>query len=228
MEELVLIGHKVQRFPKTKLPEIDFPNFYVMLDLLAATVYLTHYINPLIIAIILIRKDYSLFGRWLCCFGFINTFGVLTQIVWPTAPPWFEHRESVENSVWTMRGDPADLKNVDKLLNIPFFESLYRANPIVFGAFPSLHVAWSLLMPLFVPVLPSICWTYFALVFWASVYLNHHYLIDGVGAVVYVGFSYFLATKYCGWIYLRHRLKQGLPLNRDNKDTTHIKVKIDV
>jgi len=132
------------------------------------------------------------------CFGFLNLIAVVTQLSWPTAPPWYVEAYGDIPPSYTMAGEPAGLERVDDLLQFPLFSSLYGSSPIVFGSFPSLHAAWPLMMTIFFPpqkVIKGIGIFYTAVVWWAAMYLNHHYFIDLVGGGVYVLFSYLLGVS---------------------------------
>ena len=113
--------------------------------------------------------------------------------------------------IWQPRGDAAGLRRIDDRLGIPLFATLYARNRWVFGAAPSLHVATPALSALvlwdacrwgeeegrrdarrsdpprvwqkkFLCTFPVI---YTGAVLWASVYLEHHYVFDGLVGVVY-------------------------------------------
>jgi len=61
----------------------------------------------------------------------------------------------------------------------------FSNSPVVFGAFPSLHSACATMEALFLahffPQVATYAWGYAAVLYWATMYLTHHYLIDVVG-----------------------------------------------
>jgi len=61
----------------------------------------------------------------------------------------------------------------------------FSNSPVVFGAFPSLHSACATMEALFLahffPQVATYAWGYAAILYWATMYLTHHYLIDVVG-----------------------------------------------
>jgi membrane-associated phospholipid phosphatase len=71
------------------------------------------------------------------------------------------------------------------------FENAYSHSLAVFGALPSLHAAYPALAVLLVYQTPSLRWarlpalSYAVLMCFAAVYLQHHYVIDILLALVY-------------------------------------------
>ena len=74
---------------------------------------------------------------------------------------------------------------VDAMLGISYFHAMYSKASSVFGAVPSLHCAYPLLVVLegwrsFGTRLRVLSVSYWLLMIFASVYLDHHWLIDGI------------------------------------------------
>eukprot|EP01091_Cochliopodium_minus_P019740 TRINITY_DN8398_c0_g1_i1.p2 TRINITY_DN8398_c0_g1~~TRINITY_DN8398_c0_g1_i1.p2 ORF type:complete len:164 (-),score=33.32 TRINITY_DN8398_c0_g1_i1:45-536(-) len=132
----------------------------------------------------------------------MNLLAVINQLAWPTAPPWWVDGNTGPAS-YEMKGDPAVLADVDQLLGYPFFANIWSSSPIVFGSFPSLHGAWPFMISLFAPTMTTkilaFCYTFS--VWWAAIFLNHHYLIDLLGGLVYCLIGYFLG-KYLMHTYI--------------------------
>lgn len=96
-----------------------------------------------------------------------------------------------------MSGNPgAALSRVDKLFGIIFYQETYTTqNRIPFGSFPSLHAAWPSLIMFCFPIRGShlfkvlaVC--YVCLIYWAAMYLQHHYVIDLLGGTLYAYLTY--------------------------------------
>jgi hypothetical protein len=84
---------------------------------------------------------------------------------------------------------------VDAVLGISFFNGLYGRSHDVFGAVPSLHVAYPLLLSIEAWRHRSRGMRAFATVFFASmcfsaVYLDHHWVFDVCLGLVYCAVSY--------------------------------------
>ncbi|KAF9422286.1 Aureobasidin resistance protein Aur1 [Podila epigama] len=204
-------------------------------DMLAWLPYgVLHYVLPVITAVLIVffapPGTLPVYAR---TFGYMNLAGVITQIVFPCAPPYlgsasmssfqidepwrgrgfspldarYEARYGpIHPAEYSMPGDPGGLARVDDILGTDMYNSTFTANPLVFGAFPSLHsaIAWQLaffLVFTFGPRAIPFAMTYVFWIWWATMYLNHHYVVDLVGGGVYavVAFwlgSYFLPTLF--------------------------------
>jgi len=208
LENLLLLGTSLQHFPRNKIPEKEqFKDLLTFLDMTAAFAYLIHFVVTWIFAVFLFlyyRKKTTTLGypviqpyTFLWCFGFLNIFAVGTQLAWPTAPPWYVEAYGDTPANYTMPGEPAGLANADDFLQYPLFRNLYGHSPIVFGSFPSLHGAWPIVITIFAPSIRSlkiIGTSYVILVWWAALYLNHHFLVDLVGGGLYVVVSYYIGS----------------------------------
>lgn len=100
-----------------------------------------------------------------------------------------------------MPGSPAGLARVDALFGIDMYTTNFTTAPMPFGAFPSLHAANATLLALFM----SFCFPRFRAFFifyvgwlwWATMYLNHHYAVDLVGGSLIATSIYYIArTRY--------------------------------
>lgn len=86
--------------------------------------------------------------------------------------------------------DDSRLVESDHALGANLFGSIYGNAPIVFGSFPSLHAAWPVacMLPFWSagPVAVAVSALYWAWIWFAAIYLKHHFLTDIVGAVALV------------------------------------------
>jgi len=156
----------------------------VAMDLVCGFAYAT-YIGEVIIAAALLFLGRSQ-KVWVLAWGFLamNLMAVVTYLVYPAAPPWYIALHGLGPADAHAAASAAGAARFDSLIGIPFFTGFYSRNPNVFGAMPSLHVAYPLLVALVgwsrgwwwrVPTL-----AYAALMAIAAVYLQHHYILDVV------------------------------------------------
>ncbi len=75
--------------------------------------------------------------------------GVMIQILFPCAPPWYELREGLTPANYGMRGSPAGLARIDALFHSHGYTLTFTGAPMVFGAFPSLHAGNATMKALF-------------------------------------------------------------------------------
>ncbi|KAH9815782.1 hypothetical protein DFH28DRAFT_1163218 [Melampsora americana] len=142
-----------------------------VLDVIAWLPYgVLHFVLPFVTAIFLFvfggPGAVKFFGK---AFGYMNLAGVAVQILFPCAPPWYELKAG-------------GLARIDHLFHSKGYTNTFRNSPIVFGAFPSLHAGCATLEALFLshyfPRWRVLYWTYAFILYWSTMYLTHHYLID--------------------------------------------------
>ena len=93
-----------------------------------------------------------------------------------------------------MPGSAAGLVRVDKVLGTHIYQNAFKASPLVFGAFPSLHGAFSCCCFFFVARYSRkgafllgfyVLWQWFS-----TMYLRHHWRIDLLGGLIYSAFTF--------------------------------------
>lgn len=130
-------------------------------------------------------------------FGYMNMAGVMIQLIFPCSPPWYENKYGLAPANYSMQGSPAGLAAIDKLFGIDLYTSTFTASPMVFGAFPSLHSGSAVIEALFMsftfPKLRPLFIFYALWLWWATMYLSHHYAVDLVGGAMLSAAAYFIA-----------------------------------
>ncbi|KAF9425744.1 Aureobasidin resistance protein Aur1 [Podila epigama] len=173
-------------------------------DILAWLPYgVMHFVLPFITAAIIFflgpKGTLPVFAR---VFGYMNLAGVLTQLFFPCAPPWYEtNYGALEPATYNMPGDPGGLARVDDILGTSMYKSTFTASPMVFGAFPSLHsaCAWQLgffLVFIFGPRSIPFAMAYVFWIWWATMYLGHHYVVDLVGGAGYAVVAFWIGSFF--------------------------------
>jgi hypothetical protein len=81
-----------------------------------------------------------------------------------------------------MPGSPGGLLRIDRFFHSSGYTNTFGNAPLVFGAFPSLHSGCAVMEALFLshffPFLKPLYWGYVGILWWATMYLSHHYLFD--------------------------------------------------
>lgn len=207
--ETILYGDNLSNV----LAEINHP----VLDILAWLPYgIIHFASPFFVAlfVFLFAPPTSLqsFGF---AFGYMNLLGVLFQLLFPAAPPWYKNLHGLEPANYAMDGSPGGLGRIDKLFHLDMYTTNFQNSPLVFGAIPSLHSGSAVMDVLFLlwlfPKYRMVWWGYALVLWWSTMYLTHHYFIDLImGAVMSVMmFAYVKYTtlpaidykKFCRWSY---------------------------
>lgn len=203
-----------------------------VLDLLAWFPYgLGHFGGPAVVSLATFiwaaPRTTPVFAR---SFGWLALSGVTLSLLFPCTPPWYEKEHGLEPAHYGMPGSPAGLARVDKLLGVDMYTTSFTTAPMPFGAFPSLHAANAVLEALFMsycfPRLRPLFFFYVGWLWWATMYLNHHYAVDLVaGSLMATGIYTIARTRYLPrqqadkknrWAYDYVEIGEK-PLNRDEE-----------
>jgi len=165
-------------------------------DLYFAIPYGTFIAVSIVFAIFLFMRSFVAIQRYSWTFLCVNLAGFATYHIYPAAPPWYYHlTHSCVADLATHASEGVHLANVDRLLGIPYFNGFYGRSSDVFGAVPSLHVAYPLLIViegwvLFGPIRRGLSLLFLASMCVAAVYLDHHYVIDVLLGLFYTTVVY--------------------------------------
>ncbi|CEP60892.1 inositol phosphorylceramide synthase LALA0_S02e02058g [Lachancea lanzarotensis] len=168
------------------------------LDFVAWIPYgLFHFGAPFVVAIILfLCGPPTILRGYAFAFGYMNLLGVISQNLFPAAPPWYKLIYGLSPANYSMKGSPGGLGRIDEYLGINLYTDGFSNSAVIFGALPSLHsgcatmealffsYVFPKLMPLFIFY---VCWLW-----WSTMYLTHHYFVDLMAGSVlsYVFFQY--------------------------------------
>jgi hypothetical protein len=154
-------------------------------DLLCGFAYLTFVGQYLLTAFYLFsKKQWSLLHVFGWCFLCVNLMGFVTYFIYPAAPPWYVTQYGLGPALPQVQPSSAAAQRFDQLLGTHFFDGIYRRGVDVYGAYPSLHIAYPFLVAWVTFQsgflrrfrLPSVGF-YFLMCF-SAVYLQHHYVVD--------------------------------------------------
>jgi membrane-associated phospholipid phosphatase len=160
------------------------------LDGLCAIPYGTFIFVCAACAVWLYARDHGRMVRFGWSFLALNVAGFVTYHLYPAAPPWYYHAHGCHVDIQAVATEGPNLARVDASLGIHYFAGMYGRASDVFGAMPSLHVAYALLVAVEGWALMRIPWriasvAFFALMSFAAVYLDHHWVLDAVAGVIY-------------------------------------------
>lgn len=176
---------------------------HAVLDVLAWIPYgILHFVGPFICAAVMFLfaapGTLRVYSR---SFGYMNLAGVLIQLCFPCAPPWYQNMYGLAPANYSMAGSPAGLARIDELFGLQMYTSTFTASPMVFGAMPSLHAGCATINALFLGhIFPRARWafyTYVMWIWWATLYLQHHYAVDLIAGSLLAGSVFYIAkTKF--------------------------------
>lgn len=192
--------------------------FYVhhwpAIDLLCAIPYATFILACVVCALYLHRTDRPAMLRFAWGFFLLNVAGFITYHLLPAAPPWYFHAHGCQVDLATRASEGPALMRVDAMLGVSYFKGMYGKASSVFGALPSLHCAYPLLIVIqgfrtFGWKLRVAAVLFYAWMVFSAVYLDHHWVLDALlGSLYAVLVSIVLAAISRAW---RRRQGDGPP-----------------
>ncbi len=126
--------------------------------------------------------------RPMWAFFWVNMIGYSTYYWFAAAPPWYVQDHGLGPADLSVAASAAGALRFDALLGTHFFTGMYGRAADVFGAVPSLHVAYPLQATYYAfqygtKRVFAVCF-YLCMCF-SAVYLNHHYILDILWGSVY-------------------------------------------
>jgi hypothetical protein len=163
---------------------------WTAVDLYCGIPYGTFLFACLAVAVILYFKDYRAVQRFAWVFFLMNVAAFATYHLYPAAPPWYYHAHGCEISMTAMPSAGPRLAHVDEVLGVAYFQGMYSRSSDLYGAVPSLHVAYPLLIVIegwrsFRWLGRSLSVIFFLSMGFAAVYLDHHWIVDVLLGLVY-------------------------------------------
>ncbi len=140
--------------------------------------------------------------RMVWSFLWLNLIGYSTYYWYAAAPPWYVAQYGLGPAQMDAQANSAGCARFDLILGTHFFSEMYGRAADVFGAIPSLHVAYPLLSLWFAfkfKRLRIFSIFFYLLMCFSAVYLNHHYILDIIwGSAYAIGTA--VATEWvCEW-----------------------------
>lgn len=174
---------------------VAWPDYWLQhgnlaLDVFFAVPYGTFIFVTVAYAIWLYRADYDAMRRFAWTFLLTNLAGFVTYHLYPAAPPWWVHAHGCTADLAAQASTGTHLARVDAWLGTPYFHSFYGRSNDIFGAVPSLHVSYPLLVvlvgwPRHGAWGRTLACAFYASMMMAAVYLDHHWVFDVVLGSVY-------------------------------------------
>jgi membrane-associated phospholipid phosphatase len=177
------------------LNEVFATHHWVIADFAAGFAYLIYVAEYLALAMLAYFAGRETRARSFALgFLVVNAMGFVTYLLYPAAPPWYVAAHGLGPALTGSAPSPGAAARFDALLGTPLFDDIYRHSVDVFGALPSLHVAYPMMAAVLAFRTRELAWArwpaagYAALMCFSAVYLQHHYVIDvllglGYGAV---------------------------------------------
>lgn len=178
------------------LNEVFAVHHWAIADLAAGAAYLVYVAEFLALAMVLFFGGHVTraltFAR---CFLVVNLLGFVTYFVYPAAPPWYVTAYGLGPAQMNIAPSAGAAMRFDALLGTHVFEDAYSKSVEVFGAIPSLHVAYPLMAAVLAFTTPQLRWArwpaalFVPLMCFSAVYLQHHYVIDAIVGLIYAAIT---------------------------------------
>ena len=161
-----------------------------VLDVVLTFVYISHFALPLIVAFLLWIRRRGEYYRFAMALIILSFAAFLTYMILPAAPPRFAYRYGEALPVYDIARLTIEGLNFSPMTSWAYTN--LSGNQV--AAMPSLHAAYPLLAFLFLRrTAPRAGWlmlAYSAVVWFAIVYLAHHYVIDAIAGSLYAIAAY--------------------------------------
>ncbi len=172
------------------IPTVMLQQFYrtPILDWVGALFYSLHFLVPFVFGFVLWNRSSENYRKYTVALLITSYSALITFLAYPSAPPWF--------------GIDAEriLFQMDGVIGVPLYATIYGfIAPNPFAAIPSLHAAYPWLIFLYaikIKRIKAFPLLFFPFGVWFStVYLGEHYVVDLIAGVIYSTVAYFLAEK---------------------------------
>lgn len=165
-------------------------------DYMAVTLYISHFVIPMILAFVFWIHDRKIFKEFTAAFLVLSYLAFFTFIIFPAMPPWMASNQGyipplkkIMDQVMASFAHPIDVPSVYRF---------FGANLV--AAVPSLHAAYPWLIFIFIlkkfRKMSILALPYVAGVWFAVVYLGEHYVVDVFLGFVYASGAYLLVSKF--------------------------------
>ncbi len=171
----------------------------IVADLIFCVPYAIFAYVAILYAAYLFFVDRPRMRHYLWAFAIANFISFAMWLIVPAAPPWYIRQYGCTIDMSALPSAAA-LTRVDAYLGIDYFHTFYSRTASVFGAMPSMHCAYPLLGLL--TAWKAAGWktrpihlAYTALMFSAAVYLDHHWILDGLAGWTVAFVAVFAAKR---------------------------------
>lgn len=166
---------------------------HAVIDLFTGLAYILYLYQPFVVFTFFFFTRPARAQRLARSFLLVNVLGMATYLLYPAAPPWYVMEYGFGPIPEGVVASTAGAARFDALTGLAYFEHFYARSADVFGAVPSLHAAFPLVVFLTARGMGAAwsAWTlgFALLVGFSAVYLQHHYLIDVLVGYAYAGMA---------------------------------------
>ena len=173
--------------PTIKLQQLLFnPTHLMWYDYVAATLYICHFIIPMLVGYFFWLKDRKFFKKYTIGFLVLSYAAYITYILYPAMPPWMASNLGYIPPIKEVLGVVMS-HFMKTTMTLPTVYAFIGADAV--AAMPSLHAALPFLVCLYAikwnKKLGLIFIPYVLGVWFAVIYLGEHYFADVLAGIIY-------------------------------------------
>ena len=192
-------------------------------DVMAALVYLFHFLLPLIFGFALWLRNKDWFRRFTLSLLAMSYGAFFFYFLMPSAPPWLAQEWGYLDNVQRPSQGAYELFLPARFSNVDTFQIWTHVSPNPVAAFPSLHAAFPWLVMLFaVRFFGRRGWfmlIYNAALWFSIVYLSQHWVIDAIAGALWATACFYGTEAAWSWATNRTpRAKQAVAVTSISGD----------
>jgi len=165
-------------------------------DYVLVTLYICHFIMPMIMGFIFWLRDRAFFKEYAMGLLILSYAAFVTFMLWPAMPPWMASNRGYLPPIKEVTGHVMSHFFTTPFA-VPTIYALVDANPV--AAMPSLHAAFPLIIFLFAVKkfrkLGLLLLPYVFGVWFAVIYLGEHYFVDVLAGAIYATVAFLIVEK---------------------------------
>jgi hypothetical protein len=177
-------------------------------DVAIVPVYMSHFLVPMVLAVVLWLSAYSLFRRYVWTLVTLTLLTLATYALFPAAPPWMAGLNGYLPEVARVTSETLQATGVGTIRSAVQRGEAY-ANAV--AAIPSLHSAVPMMVLLFSWSLVGVRWrvvlaVYIVAMTFTLTYGGEHYVVDA-----FIGWAYAAVAVYgVAWLFRRKHVPPGV------------------
>jgi membrane-associated phospholipid phosphatase len=185
-EKWLFDGHVPTVWLQQQLYDVHAVHWY---DALITLVYTTHFLATPVLAAVLWLRDRAQWIRYITRVIVLSVAGLITFVLFPEAPPWLAAKDGViAHPVARLSARGFEWLHLGDVQSALSHAQDAGANPV--AAMPSLHVAFAVLVALFITTRLRSRWRFLLVAYpvamgFALVYTGEHYVLDLVAGTGY-------------------------------------------
>jgi membrane-associated phospholipid phosphatase len=191
------------------------PNYVHWYDIAVSLVYFSHFFVVWIVAAVLYVRNRSEWARWARRLLLLSYAGLITFVIYPSAPPWYAGEAGTIEPVSRLSSRGWEALGLHQAADI-ISRAQGAAND--FAAVPSLHAAFTALLTVFVwtrlrRVGRTLMVVYTLAMALSLIYAGEHYVFD-----ILIGYAYVAAVAIGATLWERRRDRRRLAREIDLTD----------